>query len=28
VFQEERGRSSRKEALQAVTDWSVGATMR
>jgi glutamate---cysteine ligase / carboxylate-amine ligase len=28
VFQEQRGRASRKEALQAVTDWIVGATLR
>src|SRR5712671_5349270 len=28
VFQEQRGRKSRKEALQAVTDWLAGATLR
>jgi carboxylate-amine ligase len=28
VFQEQRGRASRKEALQAVADWIVGATLR
>jgi carboxylate-amine ligase len=28
VFQEQRGHTSRKEALQAVTDWIVGATLR
>ena len=28
VFKEERERSNRKEALQAVTDWIVGATLR
>jgi len=28
VFKEEHGRSNRKGALQAVTDWIVGATMR
>jgi glutamate---cysteine ligase / carboxylate-amine ligase len=28
VFKEERERSNRKEALQAVTDWIVGATIR
>jgi carboxylate-amine ligase len=28
VFEEQRGRKSRKEALQAVTDWLAGATLR
>jgi hypothetical protein len=28
VFKEEHERSNRKGALQAVTDWIVGATMR
>jgi len=28
VFQEHSGRSNRKDALQAVTDWIAGATLR